>query len=284
MKPTIGIIGGCGPLATIDIEGKILKATQRIVHPLVDQDYFNLLVFNRTQFYDRNDAIISDQATLFDEYLNCAKSLISIGIDILLVACQTAHVYLPELQSNIDVPIVDIVHETARYTSKILPNISKVGLLSTDATQRKRLYQDTLISYDIEVITIPTDMQKKLMEAIYIIKTGVNLTNEGKELLNDRYFMIKKDKYSEFKNHSYRKILLERFFPNPIAIIKEAISYLISCGCNHVILGCTELPLLLPHINMKKIDINLIDPNTIVAESVVYLVNKLEQERLECVI
>ncbi|WP_323733341.1 aspartate/glutamate racemase family protein [Candidatus Bandiella euplotis] len=62
-------------------------------------------------------------------------------------------------------------------------------------------------------------------------------------------------------------------------IIKEAVHYLIDSGCNNVILGCTELPLALPYIDMT--DVSLIDPNTIIAQSAVRLAGKLEQEKLK---
>ena len=277
MKPTIGIIGGCGPLATVDIEHKILKATQRLFHPLVDQDYFNLIVYNRTQFYDRNDAITFGQGNLFDEYLHCTNALISLGVNIILIACQTAHVYLPKLQNHTKIPIIDIVQETSQYTSKISPHISKVGILSTEATQREKLYHESLAPYGIEVVPTPPHIQNKLMEAIYIIKTGVNLVDKPSVIVNEHYSTINEEKYSDLKSHPYRKILLQKTIPNPIVIIKEAIDYLADKGCKHVILGCTELPLVLPYINVKELDVILIDPNTVVAESAVCLAHQLEQ-------
>lgn len=278
MKPTIGIVGGCGPLATLDIEHKILKATQSLLHPLVDQDYFNLIVFNRTQFHDRNDAITFKQKNLCEEYLDCTNSLISIGADLILIACQTAHVYLPFLQKSIDVPIIDIVQETTIHTSKINPALSKVGLLSTEATQKEKLYQDSLLPFNIDVVTIPAQMQKNLMKAIYIIKTGVTLKDDQNEVLNNHYSSKNNEKYDDLKKHPYRKILLNEYLPNPIIIIKEAINYLAQNGCKHIILGCTELPLILNHINVSDLSVNLIDPNTIVAESTVHFAHKLEKE------
>jgi aspartate racemase len=281
MKPTIGIIGGCGPLATLDIEHKILKATQKLLHPLVDQDYFNLLVFNRTQFHDRSDAISSGHtSSLLNEYLDCAKSIESVGVDVLLIACQTAHVYLQELQNNIKVPIIDIVQEVSHYTSNISAHIQKVGLLSTEITQKEKLYQKTLTPYGVDVITVPSHIQKKLMEAIYIIKAGINLL-DNIELINEHYHVNKTTRQTELENHPYKSVLLKTTLPNPVIIIKEAITYLANQGCKHVILGCTELPLVLPHINLEELDVVLIDPNTIVAESAVYIADKLEKEKLK---
>jgi aspartate racemase len=280
MKPTIGIVGGCGPLATVDIEYKILKATKRLLYPLLDQNYFNMLIFNYTQFSDRNDAIAINDKTLFGEFLRCARALESIGINLLLVACQTAHVYVPGLKSAIDLPIVDIIEETVGSIVKSFPRISKVGLLSTEATQNKQLYQNALASYNIEVVSVSAEIQSKMMEAIYIIKTGVSLI-KGKNFLNNSQYCIQNEiKNPKIRNHPYRRILLEKKFPNPLTTIQEAIHYLANNECQHVILGCTELPLILPHINLKKIGVNLIDPNTIVAESAVILANKLEQERI----
>jgi len=280
MKPTIGIIGGCGPLATIDIEYKILKTTRNLLSPLVDQDYFNLLIFNRTQFNDRNDVITFNEGTLFDQYLNCIKSLSLIGVDLLLIACQTAHVYLPRLQQEIKIPIIDIVQETVVYVRNISPNVSKVGLLATEATSNNLLYQNSLKAYNTEVVTVSQDIQKKLMEAIYIIKTGIDLVDNSIDQVNSCYSKINATDRLKLRNHPYKKVLLEKFLPNPISIIKEAITYLSKQGCKYIILGCTELPLILPYINIEKMDVILIDPNTIVANSIVYLANKLEHEKM----
>lgn len=279
MKPTIGILGGCGPLATLDIEQKILKAMQRLLHPLIDQDYFNMLVLNHTQFCDRNDVIIFNKKALFDEYLQAMKSLVSLGADVLLLACQTAHHYLPELQKFISVPIVDIVQEMAKFMSKSFSTDCKIGLLATEATNEKKLYQTALAPYGIEVVSPSAEIQKKLMEAIYIIKTGVHLSDEYPELPNLCHLRIDQSRYSEFKQHPYRQVLVEKTFPNPHETIKQATAYLAGKGCRQVILGCTELPLILPHIqNIEKIKVGLIDPNSIVAESIVCLAAALEKK------
>jgi aspartate racemase len=280
MKPTIGIIGGCGPLATVDIEYKILQATRRLLSPLIDQNYFNMLVFNYTQFSDRNDAIAINDKTLPEQFLKCARALETIGIDLLLIACQTAHVYVPNLKSVLGLPIVDLIEETVRFILKSCPGTPKVGLLSTEATQKKQLYQNALSMYGIEVITVSADIQKKIMEAIYIIKTGTSVKTGRKYIVNDHYHVNNTINYPEIKKHPYKQIVLEKFFPNPVSTIIEAVHYLENNGCQHVILGCTELPLILPSINLDKIGVNLIDPNTIVAESAVILAHRLDQEKM----
>jgi aspartate racemase len=283
MKPTIGIIGGCGPLATVDIEYKILKAINRLISPMLDQDYFNMLVFNYTQFADRNDAIAINNQTLFEQFLRCAFALESVGIDLLLVACQTAHVYISDLKSAVNLPIVDIIEETVRHVVQFSPSISKVGLLSTEATQKKGLYQRAFAFHNIEVVTIEEKIQNKVMEAIYILKTGIDFINarDPVGLINNNKFCIDNPtKYPEIKAHPYRRVLLEKFFPNPLVTIQEAIEYLVTKDCEHIILGCTELPLILPHMDFENRTVNLIDPNSIVAEAVVHLASKLEKNRL----
>ena len=283
MNQTIGIVGGCGPLATVDIEYKLLKAMQEILNPILDQDYLNLLVFNYTQFYDRNDSIIFNQNSPLSAYTNCIKDLILLGADILLIACQTAHTYVNEMQKGTNVPIVDMVYETAKHISEISPKLFKVGLLSTEATKKKELYQNALFPYDIEVVKLYQNIQSKLMEAIYIIKSGVDLTSNKTKIINNCYSMLDMDskRYNEIKSHPYKKILLQQYLPNPLVIIKEAIIFLKSHGCKHIILGCTELPLILQYIDINEMKINFIDPNTIVSRSIVYMAKKLRPKKLK---
>ena len=133
-KTTIGIIGGCGSYAAIDIQNKLLKVTKELCHAKIDQDYFNTVIYQYTQFPDRNDAICLSNTSLYDKYLECAKKLKSIGVDLLLIACNTAHVNIEKLRDDLGIPIVNMVQETARFTINNFSNIKKIGLLSTEAT------------------------------------------------------------------------------------------------------------------------------------------------------
>lgn len=232
-KTTIGIIGGCGVLATIDIEKEIVQAAQRLMFPLVDQDYPNMLVYQYTQFHDRNDAICFNGNSPYKQYVKCANVLESMGAQVLLFACNTAHIYMVPLKKKIKTPIIDMIQEVAKDTVDKFPDISKIGLLSTDATNKEDLYQKVFAPYDISIITPNTSIRKQVMQAIYLIKAGVN----NKAYLNNSNLY----KTSQINRHPHKKILVQKDIRDPCELISNAVQYLSNKGCTHIILGPVDI-------------------------------------------
>ena len=278
MKPTIGIIGGSGPLATLDIERKILSANQNLAKPLIDQDYFNLLVFNYSETYDRNDSVIFNRMSPLGQYIDYVTAISNLNVDLILLACNTAHMYLPVLREKTNIPIINIIEVTTNYIKNKFPECSQLGLISTKVTQEKKLYHNVLIQHDIEAINIEPSTQDIIMEAIYLIKAGVKL-NCAEGYLDNTYCTSTVDieQIRIIKNHPYKRVLLQEKIPNPTFAIESAIQELSKKGCRHIIFGCTELPLIIPYLK-KDPDVHFIDPNAIVAEAIVEALISIEKQ------
>lgn len=278
MKPTIGIIGGSGPLATIDIEQKILSATQKITHTLTDQDYFNLVVFNYCGTYDRNDSVFFGKPDPLTQYIKYITSISALDVDLILLACNTAHMYLPLLREKTETPIISIVEKTLDYFQIHFPECSKVGLISTKATQEKKLYHNLFSRSDIDIIDIASSTQDSIMEAIYLIKAGIIPTHEDMFVENTRFpSKVNIEQARILKSHPYKQTLLQQKLPNPKLIVKKAVEELKRKGCRHIIFGCTELPLVIPYLK-KESGIHYIDPNTIIAEAIVETLLDIENQ------
>jgi len=277
MKPTVGIIGGSGPLATLDIEQKILKETQNIRGVFIDQDYYNLVVLNYCSTPDRNDSFFSRKSDSLIQYTNCLLSIAKLGVDFILVACNTAHMYLPFLEKKTTIPILNMIEQTLIYIKKNFPQLSKIGLISTQATKEKRLYHELFQRDSIEIIDVKPDTQDLIMKAIYLIKAGVDLNSEDFLINNNNFHRIGFQQDIEYKSHSHKKIFAEPTLPNPKFIIETAIQELKRKGCTHIIFGCTELPLVIPYLK-KDPKICFIDPNNIIAKASVELLMKLENQ------
>lgn len=278
MKPTIGIIGGSGPIATLDIEKKILSANQKLTNPLVDQDYFNLVIFNYSETYDRNDSVFFGKPAPLTQYIKYIDSMSALDVNLILLACNTAHMYLPALRERTQIPIICMIDKTLDYFRKNFPENSKVGLISTKATQEKKLYHTLFSKNNIDIIDIGPSTQDSIMEAIYLLKTGVDLTCNDTFIESTHFPLeINSEQIKVLKSHPYKKILLQQKFPNPKLTIKRTIEELKKKGCQHIILGCTELPLVIPYLD-KEPDIYLIDPNTIVATAIVEALWQLENQ------
>ncbi|MBY0463175.1 MAG: aspartate/glutamate racemase family protein [Alphaproteobacteria bacterium] len=278
MKPTIGIVGGSGPLATLDIEKKILSTNQRLTKPLIDQDYFNLLVFNYSETYDRNDSVAFNRMSPLGQYISYVTAISNLNADLILLACNTAHMYLPILREKTNIPIINIMEITANYIKNKFPECSQLGLISTKVTQEKKLYHNVLIQHGIEAINIETSTQDTIMEAIYLIKAGVELSCTESCLENIHYTSnVEIERVRIIKNHPYKRVLLQEKVSNPTFAIESAIQELIKKGCRHIIFGCTELPLTIPYLK-KDPDIHFIDPNAIVAEAIIETLISIEKQ------
>lgn len=278
MKPTIGIIGGSGPLATIDIEQKILSATQKQKCVLTDQDYFNLIVFNYCGTHDRNDSVFFGKPDPLNQYIRYLSSISSLGVDLILLACNTAHMYLSVLQEKTEIPVISIMEKVLEHLSNHFPSCSRVGLISTKATAEKKLYHHIFSANQIDTFDISASTQSLIMEAIYLIKSGIRLNHDESFIKNTcLHSRINSDQVASLKTHPHKYVLLQEKVPNPTLIIEEAIEELVRNGCQHIVFGCTELPLAIPYLK-KHPSIHFIDPNAIVAEAIVEQLQGIEHQ------
>lgn len=123
------------------------------------------------------------------------------------IACNTAHVLLPELQKASKAPFISMIDETARQVHK--DGKAKVGLMGTPSTIKYGLYQTALNRYKTSVV-VPSKEQIVIMESIIrnILK-GEKATEDKRSLIKIADDLRKK-------------------------------------GAEGIILGCTELPLIFP--------------------------------------
>ncbi|MBM3208647.1 MAG: aspartate/glutamate racemase family protein [Chlamydiae bacterium] len=271
-KPIIGLIGGCGPYATLDIEQKILLATHSFLSPTKDQDYYPMLVFHNTQLEDRTLAKESYGLELKNQIKAVIENLISMNVDILLLACQSAHVYLNDIRPNLDkVFFLDIIKVTTKHILSSPKKWKRIGLMGTNVLYESKLYQTELKAHGVEVI-IPSDsLQEHIMQVIYTIKMyGTSfLTNQ----LNESHFKINSHKNINASPHC---VPLKKI-TDPLKHIISTINYLKDQNVDAIILGCTELPLLLPYLMHYFSENIFIDSNRLIAEEVVLCAAEIEK-------
>jgi aspartate racemase len=201
MQKVVGIIGGMGPLATVDLMNKIICYTPA----KKDQDHIHIIVDNYSQIPDRTTAILSKGTDPTPFIIQSAQRLEKAGADFLVIACNTAHFYFNSIENAVNIPILHMPLETARFLHE--NNLRRVGLLATDGTINTKLYQQSCQAYDINVIEPDIQMQKEVMEGIYAIK--------GSDLEKGRFYL------------------------------STVANKLKSRGAEAIIAGCTEIPLVL---------------------------------------
>lgn len=168
-EKTIGILGGMGPEATIDLYHRIIRAT-----PVnSDQDHIKTIIFSNPKIPDRTNAILNNGKSPIPELVSSATMLKKAGADFLIMPCNTAHYFIDDLKKKIDIPIIHMINLTSKYIAEKYPMIKKIGLLATDGTIQSGIYNESLTNLGIHVLIPSNNKQKLVMNAIYNhIKTG----------------------------------------------------------------------------------------------------------------
>ena len=222
-KESIGILGGMGPEATALFYQNVVKQCQVQYGARNDEDYPEMFIYN-LPIPPVIDAIKERNKTL-SLLTSGIEKLKNIGSDFIVIPCNTVHFFYDELVSNSNLPILNIIKETAK---KIIDRkIKSVGLMATTSSINNNLYQKIFSNYGIEIL-LP-ERQNKINEIVTNILSG-----DKKEVDKDTLIEISKS--------------------------------LISSGAEGIILGCTELPIIL---NQNDVGFELFDSIGILAESTV---------------
>jgi aspartate racemase len=228
-EKTIGILGGMGPEATIDLFTKIVKGTK----VKKDQDHLRILIDNNPKISDRTLAIQGKGPSPLPQLLQSAKLLQKAGADFIIIPCVTAHYYYDSLQRKIKIPILHMVEETVKHIKKKFKGVRKIGLIATTGTIQTGLFQKALSLIGIDVILLNPYVQRHwVMEAIYG-KKGIKAIGPSE---SSRYLIV------------------------------EVSQRLIRQGARAIIAGCTEIPLVLKDGDLP---VPVIDPISILAQAAI---------------
>ena len=175
-EKVIGILGGMGPEATIDLLYKIIKFTPAEK----DQDHLRIIIDNNPKIPDRTAAILGKGEDPLPALQKTAQNLEKAGADFIIIPCNTAHYFLPSIQESVKIPILNMIEETAKETQKKNSSIKKVGLLASIGTYKTEIYHQHFNKYNIEVISPEEKDKEKVMKVIYAVKAG-DLSEEVKK-------------------------------------------------------------------------------------------------------
>lgn len=162
--------------------------------------------------------------------IDAARRLEMAGADFIILCTNTMHKCAEQIQSNISIPFLHIIDATAQEILK--NNIKCIGLLGTKYTMEQDFYKSRLEKYELTVV-IPKQEDRTIVNNIIF-----------NELCMGKIFDESKEKY--------------------IKIIND----MISRGAEGIILGCTEIPLLIKKEDTK---IPLFDTGVIHAKKAVEL-------------
>ena len=161
MEKVIGILGGMGPLATVELFRRIVLKTPAER----DQDHPKIIIYNNPKIPDRTAFLLGKGANPLPYLIEGAKKLEAWGVDFIIMPCNTAHFFAQDIQREIDIPLVSMIEETAGKLESL--GLKKVGLLATDGTIKGMVYHRALLSRGIEIALPDKEDQRKVMRAIY---------------------------------------------------------------------------------------------------------------------
>lgn len=172
----VGIIGGMGPEATIDLMARVIRATPA----LDDIDHIRLVVDNNPKVPSRIKALIEKTG---ESPLTClqemARKLADWGVDVLAMPCNTAHYYHPGIQDVVRIPVLDMIGLSVAAIIAGHPGLKTVGLLASTAVIDLQLYEKRFADKGVALIMPANGLQEGIMSTIRKIKTGRYGKEEG---------------------------------------------------------------------------------------------------------
>lgn len=170
---TLGILGGMGSMATVDFFSKIVSNTDA----KSDQEHLHIIIENCSDIPDRTSYLLNSGINPLPKMIEGAKRLELIGADMITMPCNTAHYFYDELQSNISIPIIHIIEETAKFLKE---KSQKCLLLATEGTYQVNLYKNIFNEYQMTVIYPNKYLQLELDNLIYTFKNTGTFDEEVK--------------------------------------------------------------------------------------------------------
>ena len=194
-----------------------------------DQEHFRILIDNNPKVPDRTAAIRGQGEDVLPVLVDSGRTLQDAGADFLAMPCNTAHYWLEGLRQSLSIPVIDMIGETALSVSLHTPVLKTIGLMATTGTVEVGLYQNALKESNIQVLHPDDEEQARIMDAIYKVK-ATDYSGKGD-------------------------------------VVKIG-NRLIAQGADGIVLGCTEIPLL---VGREDFECAVFNPLEILAEKAIEL-------------
>lgn len=226
---TLGVIGGMGPLATVDFFAKLVELTPAKTDP----EHVPVIVSCEPQIPSRPKAYFDpEHAPSPLPALRARRDmLLAAGARCLVMPCNTAHFWYDDLTADCPVPFIHIVEATADELARREIAGARLGLIATEATLDGKLFETPLAARGFECI-LPDERVTR--EAV---RPGIDC--------------VKQNRVAEAEPH-----------------FRAAVAHLLERGAATVVLGCTEVPAGLP-MKDPWVRAHTVDPTEVLARAAV---------------
>ncbi|MGA2270404.1 MAG: amino acid racemase [Bryobacteraceae bacterium] len=187
-----------------------------------DQEHIPAVLWSDPRVPDRTDARLDGGEDPLPWLLNGIRRLEEAGAHAIVIPCNTAHLWYDQMAAETRLPILHIVEAAIDDLRSHGVSRGRIGLMGSAATLRFGMYQQRLESRGFEwVVPSGEAIEKYCMTAIRLVKANQ---------IASAY--------------------------DPAA---ECVRMLKHQGADAVMLGCTELPLAVPHERRRELGIALTD-------------------------
>jgi aspartate racemase len=241
-EPVIGIVGGVGPYAALDLARKIFDETAASR----DQDHLPVALLSYPRLIPDRTAFLLGETDVNPALgiLAVIADLERLGCQVIGIPCHTAHapaiwdVIVEGLaERGSGVRLLHIVEEVAAFIRQMWPGVTSVGVLSTIGAQRSGTYPSVFARHGLKALTLEDSEHGELVHAsVYDPDFGI------------------KAHASPVAERARRNVLV-------------AVERLRATGAEVVVLGCTELPLAVPEAIVGKTPV--IDATRVLARALV---------------
>ncbi|MCX6717819.1 MAG: amino acid racemase [Candidatus Taylorbacteria bacterium] len=177
---TVGIIGGLGPETTSEFYLDIVFSCQkkeRTARPAIVISSVPLPYQIEEDAIAKNIGIERCLPFLTQE----AKRLEKAGADFIVMPCNSLHIFIKEIREAVKIPVLSIVEETIKFLKR--EKMDKVGVISTSATIKNKLYENAFSANNIKYVTPNELQQAKMGKFILNLVTGQQKNKDREELI-----------------------------------------------------------------------------------------------------
>ena len=218
----IGMIGGFGPESTLDYYRLIIDQ----YHQLQGEGSLPEIIIYSMDMYTLLTLVEQKRWDDVTEFLlKGVNTLNRAGADFGIISANTPHIVYDRLKSLSPIPLISIVEETSKKAKEI--GLQRVGLLGTSFTMRASFFQKVFAINNIDIV-VPSEKEQDFIQ--HKLMTEIELGQFLEETRNGLLTIVKR-------------------------MVDEDL-------IEGVILGCTELPLILtkdeyniPFLNTTKIHV-----------------------------
>jgi aspartate racemase len=164
----IGVLGGMGPMATVDFMAKLIALTPATR----DQEHLPLIVHQVPQIPDRSTAILTGSDAPLAAMLAGLRRLARTGVDLAVIPCNTAHHWYGQLSQQQELPLLHIAEAVRQELASRGLQGKRVALMATRGTHRAGVYSGRLGPAFEPLLPVDEGVQGLIDVSIAAVKAG----------------------------------------------------------------------------------------------------------------